>query len=97
MNEDELVQRGTAAQELLKNPTFHEATKELLDHYVSTILATAPNDEKTRSSAYYQCRALQDLIAVLQQWETVKEQIISSQNEDQSVDDDDLFNSIEED
>lgn len=96
MNEDQLVQRGTAAQELLKNPTFHGATKELLDHYVSTILATAPNDEKTRSSAYYQCRALQDLIAVLQQWETIKEQIISSQNEDQAADED-LFNSIEED
>lgn len=91
MNQDELVQRGTAAQEVLRNPTFTAVTKELLDHYVSTILSTAPNDEKTRSSAYYQCRALQDLIAVLQQWETVKEQIISSQN-----DQDDLFKSDEE-
>jgi hypothetical protein len=78
LNDEQLVQRGVSAQELLDNPTFHDLYKELLDHYVSTILSSSPNDEAIRSSSYFQCRSLQDLIALLQQWAAVKDNIINN-------------------
>lgn len=83
MNDTQLIERGTAAQALLENDTFQKVSKELLDHYVATFLSTAPDDEKTRSSAYFLCRGLQDQIAVLQQWATIKDQIMNKPNEEE--------------
>jgi hypothetical protein len=78
MNDEQLVARGTSAQDLLSNSTFNLLSKELLDHYISMFLSTAPNDADGRNSAYFQCRSLQDLIAVLQQWVVVKDNILSN-------------------
>lgn len=78
MNEEQLVTRGTSAQDLLSNSTFNQLSKELLDHYISMFLSSAPNDVEGRNSAYYQCRSLQDLIAVLQQWVVIKDNILSN-------------------
>lgn len=81
MTTDEMVQRGTAAQELLNNDVFRNVTKDLLDYYINAVLQSDPNDTKGRESAYFSSRALQDLIAVLNQWVSVKEQIISNTEE----------------
>ena len=83
MNDQQLIDRGVAAQELLSNVTFQGLSKELLDHYIATFLATSPEDANGRNSAYFQCRALQDLIAVLQQWVYVKDNIINKTSEEE--------------
>jgi hypothetical protein len=83
MNDQQLIDRGTSAQDLLNNDTFQRMSKELLDHYVATFLATSPDDEKTRSSAYFLSRALQDQIAVLQQWVYVKDNIVNKNIEEE--------------
>lgn len=81
MTTDEMVQRGNAAHELLNNDVFRNVTKDLLDYYINAVLQSDPNDTKGRESAYFSSRALQDLIAVLNQWVSVKEQIISNTEE----------------
>lgn len=81
MTTDEMVQRGNAAHELLNNDVFRQVTKDLLDYYINAVLQSDPNDTKGRESAYFSSRALQDLIAVLNQWVSVKEQIISNTEE----------------
>lgn len=83
MNDAQLIDRGNAAQELLNNETFHGLAKDLLDHYVSTFLATAPEQSEARNSAYFQCRGLQDLLAVLQQWVTVRDNILNNPTEEE--------------
>lgn len=83
MNDQQLVERGTSAQELLDNPVFKQVSKELLDHYIATFLSTAPIESDIRNSAYFQCRGLQDLIAVLQQWVTIKDGIINNTSEEE--------------
>lgn len=78
MNEEEMINRGTAAVELLNNPTFQSAAKELMDIYFNNIIQTAPIDEKSREAAYYQTRALQDIFAVLNQWVSAKDNILEA-------------------
>lgn len=81
MTNEELLQRGNAAQQLLDNETFRLVTKELLDYYIGAVLQSNPEDTKGRESAYFSSRALQDLIAVLNQWVVIKDQIISNTEE----------------
>jgi uncharacterized protein (DUF1778 family) len=81
MTNEELLRRGNAAQELLNNEAFRLVTKDLLDYYIGAVLQSAPDDLKGRESAYFSSRALQDLIAVLNQWVVIKEQIISNTEE----------------
>jgi len=82
MTSEALVQRGSAAQALLDNDSFRQVTKALMDYYISAILASNPDDEKGRNAAYFSSRALQDLIAVLNQWVVIKDQIISNTEEE---------------
>jgi hypothetical protein len=82
MTNEELLQRGNAAQQLLDNDAFRQVTKELLDYYISAILGSTPADKENRENAYFCSRALQDLISVLNQWSAVKDQIISNTEED---------------
>jgi hypothetical protein len=82
MSTEELLQRGNAAQELLENESFKMVTKELLDYYISAILQSTPLDDKGRNAAYFSARALQDLVAVLNQWAAVKDQILINSEEE---------------
>lgn len=78
MNEEMMINRGTAAVELMDNPTFQAAAKELMDIYFNTYLNTAPIDKEAREAAYYQSRALQDIFAVLNQWVSAKDNILEA-------------------
>lgn len=84
MNEQQMIDRGAAAKETLENPVFQAVAKDLMDIYINTFIQTAPEDTKARESAYFQSRALQDLIAVLNQWVVIKDNIISSREEGQT-------------
>ena len=82
MTNEEMVQRGNSAQQLLDNDAFRQVSKDLMDYYISSILQSTPADKDNRENAYFCSRALQDLISVLNQWAAVKDQIISNTEED---------------
>lgn len=77
MTEEYLVNRGVRAEELLKNDVFSQAFKDLIDYYLNTFLTSRPEDEKIREAAYYQSQAIQQVTGLLNQWVTIKEQIIA--------------------
>lgn len=82
MTNDDLVQRGNAAQQLLETDVFRQVTKDLMDYYISAILQSSPAEKDNRENAYFSSRALQDLVAVLNQWAAIKDQIISNTEEE---------------
>jgi hypothetical protein len=82
MTNEELLQRGNAAQQLLDTDIFRQVTKDLMDYYLSAIIQSAPADKDNRENAYFSSRALQDLIAVLNQWVVVRDQIIANTEEE---------------
>lgn len=81
MNEQQMIDRGTAAEELLKHPLFGAVANTLMDTYLGDIVNSGPSESKNRESSYYQIKALQDVFAVLNQWAALKEQILQSRKE----------------
>jgi oligoribonuclease (3'-5' exoribonuclease) len=77
-NEQDLVDRGVRAEELLQNETFSLAVKDIVDFHLNTFLTSTPEDDKLREQAYYQSNAVQQVIGVLQQWVAIKESIMSN-------------------
>ena len=77
-----LIERGTAAEVLLADQAFNSVINDLLNYYVQTLIQSAPDQEMQRNSAYYQTRAVNDVVAVLRQWVAVKDQLISSEQEE---------------
>lgn len=77
LNEEALIARGNRAEELLRNETFAEAFKDLIDYNLNAFITSRPEDAKTREIAYYQASAIQQITGLLQQWATIKEQIIA--------------------
>ena len=75
LNQQEWLDRGVRAEELLANEVFAKAVKDLIDYHISTFLNSAPTDDKVREAAYYQATAMQQVIGVLQQWVAIKEGI----------------------
>lgn len=78
LNDEALVTRGLRAQELLQNPTFELAFKDLIDYSLNAFLTSKYEDEKIREAAYYQAQAIQQVTGLLQQWVAIKEQIIAN-------------------
>lgn len=81
MNEQQMIDRGTAAKELLEHPLFQAVANTLMDTYLGDIVNSGPSEAKTRESSYYQIKAIQDVFAVLNQWYGLKEQILESRKE----------------
>lgn len=81
MNEQEMIDRGTAAKELLDHPILHACANALMDTYVGTLIGTAPNDNQSRESAYYQIKGLQDVFGMLNSWVSTKDNILASREE----------------
>lgn len=77
-----LIERGTAAEVLLADQAFNSVINDLLNYYVQTLIQSSPDQEQQRNSAYYQTRAVNDVVAVLRQWVAIKDQLISSEQED---------------
>lgn len=77
LSNQEHIDRGTRAQELLTNDVFQQAFKDLIDFYLNAFINSRPEDEKVREAAYYQAQGLQQITGLLNQWVAVKEQIIA--------------------
>lgn len=81
MNEQQMIDRGTAAKDLLEHPVFVAVANTLMDTYLGSIVNTSPAEDKVREAAYYQIKGLQDIFAVLNQWISVKDQILEANKE----------------
>jgi hypothetical protein len=78
MNNEILIERGNAAENLLKQEAFAAATNELINMYLAGLLQTSPDQTKEREMAYAGARAVQDIVGVLNQWIAVRDQIIEN-------------------
>lgn len=78
MNNETLIERGNAAEGLLKQPTFGVVVNELINVYVGSLLQTTPEQTKERESAYAGARAVQDIAGMLNQWVAIRDQIIEN-------------------
>lgn len=81
ISEQQWIDMGTRAQELLSNEVFGMAVKDVVDYHLNAFINSKPEDTKLRESAYYQATAVQQVIAVLQQWVAIKENIKANLNQ----------------
>lgn len=78
MNNEYLIERGNAAENLLKQEAFPMAMNELINMYMNGLLQTQPDQSKEREMAYAGARAVQDISGVLNQWVAIRDQIIEN-------------------
>lgn len=81
MDNQTIIERGNACSLLLENQEFTRIFKDLMDHYINTIMTSSPEDAKTRELTYFQSRALQDILGVMQQWIVMRDQLIEQDKE----------------
>lgn len=81
MDNQKIIERGNACAQLLESQSFTVLFKELMDHYINTIVTSSPEQAAIRDAAYYQSRALQDLAGVMQQWIVMRDQILTETQE----------------
>ena len=67
MTEQEIIDQGNRAENLLKDENFNKIYKALLDQYVGAFFNSNPNEAEERNSAYYQARGLQEIVNTLNQ------------------------------
>jgi hypothetical protein len=81
LNQQDLIDRGVRAEELLKNDTFASAVKDVVDMSISTWLNSKDEDGKLRESAYYAAQGINNVVGVLNQYVAIKEQIVAELNQ----------------
>lgn len=79
MDNQQIIDRGQASEDLLNNPAFMQIFKELMDHYINTFVSTQPDQKSDRENAYFMSRALQDTVGVMNQWITMRDQLLAEQ------------------
>lgn len=85
ISDEERVNLGSRAAELLSNQTFLRALQDIEESCVKAFLTSRYDDEKTRQAAYYQASSIQQVKDLLTSRVSVRDQIISSN--DESVED----------
>lgn len=80
MQEQDMLDRGVRAEELLSSEVFGLAIKDVIDYHLNVFLTSKPEDEKLRESSYFQANAIQQVIGVLQEWVAIKESIKTNLN-----------------
>ena len=80
MQEQDMLDRGVRAEELLSSEVFGLAIKDVIDYHLNVFLTSKPEDVKLRESSYFQANAIQQVIGVLQEWVAIKESIKTNLN-----------------
>jgi hypothetical protein len=80
LQEQDMLDRGVRAEELLSSEVFGLAIKDVIDYHLNVFLTSKPEDEKLRESSYFQANAIQQVIGVLQEWVAIKESIKTNLN-----------------
>jgi hypothetical protein len=76
MDNQTIIDRGNSCNELLQNQAFTQLFKELMDHYINTIVTSNPEQTGIREAAYAGTRALQDVLGVMQQWIVMRDELL---------------------
>lgn len=71
-----LIDRGTRADDLIKNETFGEVYKALTDYYIEEFVNSGETDAARRESAYQGLRGAQTMLGILHQWIAMRDQIM---------------------
>lgn len=83
--EQNLLQLGDEADELLRNQTFNKTVNNLVEATFQSFVNTAPEDKEGREKNYHHYRALVDIIHTLQQRVNVRNQVLeNADNNDNS-------------
>lgn len=77
-NDQFLIERGLAAEEILNLPVFATAVSDLLNYYMQSLINSPPDQKDARENAYFQSRAINDVVALMRQWAAIKDQILNS-------------------
>ncbi len=82
MNDALFIERGNAAEHLLKSQEFVLAANELANYYLSSIVNSKATDKESREASYHAVKAVQDLTGLLNQWVAIRDQIIEATNQE---------------
>lgn len=77
-----MVERGNAAEEVLRSEAFQMAANALMDIYIQGIIQSSPEEKEKRELGYAQARAVQDIVGILNQWVAIRDQIIANNDSD---------------
>lgn len=76
MEKEQIISRGNAALALMQDEMFNLVVQELHSQNVDNFMNSAPDDKKPREVAYYRNLALQDILGLLAQWVTLRDQTL---------------------
>lgn len=79
-NDSLFIERGNAAETLLKSSAFIGAMNEVANHHLNAIVTSGATDKDTREASYHAVKAVQDVTGVLNQWVAIRDQIIEATN-----------------
>ncbi|MBK3774762.1 hypothetical protein GAY31_11405 [Azospirillum brasilense] len=75
-NDQQIIQQGIDAETLLNNSTFVAVMNVLSQQHIAAVFGSKPNEQETREWHYSQARALDSIVATLNQWVAAKDQLI---------------------
>lgn len=79
MTNEQIVERGMRAQEVLTNPTVSLVVDDLIKIITDTFLSSLPEDHEARKRAYYAYQGVKDVVGLLNQMVAAKDQVIAAQ------------------
>tara|TARA_R100000742_G_C4274580_1_gene94621 strand:- start:890 stop:1147 length:258 start_codon:yes stop_codon:yes gene_type:complete len=71
MNEEQQIELGKACDKMLAQAEFVTVLRMLEGHYISTIVQGKPEERKEREIAYYQLKALQDVLGTMNHYKGI--------------------------
>ena len=74
--EQNLIQIGDAAEEVLRNQTFSQTVNSLVEATYQSYVNSKPEDTDGRERNYHHYRALVDIVNTLQQRVNIRNQIL---------------------
>ena len=77
MKEEQLIQMGVDAENLLSTDIFNTTINQLVEASFQTFTGSKPDEMEKREQAYHHYRALVDIVQTLQQRVSVKDEIVA--------------------
>ena len=81
MSQEELIEKGEAAQTLLDTPVFNQTINQLVDATFTTFINSKPSEFEERETAHQHYKAIVDIVATLRQKVQIKDQILATANQ----------------
>jgi hypothetical protein len=76
-NEEQLINMGNSAEELLKTDVFTQTVNTMVDATFQAFCNSKPEETTARDKTYHHYRALVDIVSTLQQRVAIKDEIVA--------------------